>query len=141
MKKIILLIMVLFICVLSVNADNWMEYGKNRYAEMSSIKEFKFYGRPNTYSVWTRRYNDGSNLFKVSEKNTGEKIKYFLIWDLYDCNNKESAIKDFYIFNTVEKIIFKSTEQIRPVEWEPVAEGSATEELYNRICKKTTNSK
>lgn len=136
MKKILLSILFLFVCALVVSADNWVRIDKYGYIEADSIKDFKFYGRPNTYSVWVRRYNDKSDLFKVSEKNLGEKIKYFLIWDLYDCNNKETAVKDFYIYDMNEKIIFKSTDKVSPIEWESVGEKTYIEKIYNKICLK-----
>ena len=139
MKKILILIVFLFVGILKAYTANWVEIDEKIYTDTSSIEKYNVIGRNNVYSIWTKHLNDNSDFFKDNEKHFGKKIWYFLNMSLIDCNNKEFAVKSAWAYDIKGKVIYSETENFN-VEWLPIVPQSYAEALHRGVCYYTVNS-
>ena len=96
MKKILIILLLTLATILPTFATNWVQVGEKAYMDTDTIEPYvNEYGRavPNQYSVWVKVLNDGSEVWRKSEKLYNKKLWYDYCRDIIDVNRKAFATK------------------------------------------------
>lgn len=101
MKRILIICLLLLGIFLPTFAKNWLEIGNKTYIDTDSIEQYvDDYGniQRTQYTLWLKRLNDNSELFKNLEKLHSKKIHYVLSKEMIDIKTKRLASKTIVLY-------------------------------------------
>ena len=122
MKKILLLLMLLFFCI-PTHASYWYQYDENSYIDLDSVKKVDNIG-----CAWVKTLNDGS-IPPIDNK----KIGYVMDFSYFDFTSKKWGVKEIYFYGLDGKKISKYS--FDNLKWDSIIPDTMTENLYNVIYK------
>lgn len=114
MKKILIIGLLLLGISLPTFAQNWIELGNKLYVDIDSIEQYIDDNgniQKNQYTLWQKRLNDNSDLFKDIEKIYNKKVHYTLCKDILDVKTKKITPKAIIVYgmngNVIKSFEFK----------------------------------
>lgn len=146
MKKIIILLLTIFLSNSISNATCWEQYDTKTFIDTDSIEYYiDDYGRtnPEQYTFWTKNLNNGSLMFTNYEKYSHKKVWYALIKTIVNLQTKRIAIKSFTFYDTKNNLIFSSEKPDYNLEWQSIVPQTRGENFYYMILElnKQSNNK
>lgn len=125
MKKMFLVLSVIFFTSTMAFAADWVELYYKIYADFNSIK----FTNNNHVIVWEKWLNDG--YFKPIDN---QAVWYIIQKEEYDCNNEQYRCLAWFVYGLKEQVLLDSDNSFS--EWIPVVPDSVSEGLYNFYCKR-----
>ena len=146
MKKIIILLLTIFLSNSISNATCWEQYITKMFIDTDSIEYYvDDYGRtnPEQYTFLIKYLNDGSSLFTSYEKYSHKKVWYMLIKMIVNLQTKRIADKSSMFYDTKNNLIFNSETPDYSLEWQSIAPQTRGEDFYYMILElnKQSNNK
>ena len=135
-KAIFTTTLALLICIPNVFAANWVQYDEKEYLDTESINRESYSKYINTYSVWTKTLNDGSEDFKNLENTFKKKIWYIMDKQTFDCDKRTIRHDDMVFYDLQKNVIY----MFQPYQTSSVIPESNGEALYNYVCLPRMNN-
>ena len=140
MKKFLALILFFTSTGHLAYASGWSSVGNSTYMNSKSI--LTYYNErheivQNQYSFWTRHFNDGSEYFKIKEKEYNIKISMIHTRYVIDCYNKTIANKTELIYDEKSRVVKRVNRETDILEFIIIKENTPANLFYKNICAYT----
>lgn len=143
MKKIIILLLTIFLSNSISNATCWEQFSDKMFIDTDSIEYYiDDYGKihPEQYTFWIKYLNDGNSFFTNAEKILHKKVWYMLSKTIVNTQTKRVAEKSSFIYDLKHQLIHRTEILDCYIEWQSIAPQTNGEELYYMILERNKQS-